>query len=212
MDIAKIIQQATSLLPQVQSFAGVFLGGLLSGGIGGILVNRWFIARAEKRQRKLEFIKRQLQDLYGPLYFLTSQNSRLFGLARQIHKAYQEEYVDKQYSQEELAQERVTQGAEKAIEISNQYIQQTKEYNRRIQDLLRKNYHLVDPDDIELLSEHLTDFTRMETAVDESGLQMPMEIYKHLGGISFMRPQFIELIEKRFLAKQQERKELLGLD
>ena len=52
--------------------------------------------------------------------------------------------------------------------------------------------------------------TRLKTETDESGrLKTPFEIYQHLGDISFMRPEFIEAVDKRFNEKKAELEKLL---
>jgi len=46
------------------------LGALGVGGVLGSLVQNWLTDRRENAKRKLEFIKQQLQEFYGPLLSL----------------------------------------------------------------------------------------------------------------------------------------------
>ncbi len=76
----------------------------LGGGVVVAIFDWIRINKAEKRSRRLATLSEQLQNLYGPLYFFTSQNQRLFDLNDSILKAYQKEYVEEKWSKDEQTQ------------------------------------------------------------------------------------------------------------
>jgi hypothetical protein len=64
----------------------------LGGGIIGAGIQWAKIARSEREKRHSDYIKEQLQRLYGPLYFLTSVNSKLFELNNNILSAHRNHF------------------------------------------------------------------------------------------------------------------------
>lgn len=186
---------------------------LLGGGaVGGVVVgvlNLLNTNRLERKRKRIEFIRLQLQELYGPLQFLTSCNAQLFKLTNKLHEAYNAEYVNKKWSEEYNTQERVTQGALQTIDISNEYVKQAVDNNGHILEVLTNHYSLIEPADAEVFAQFVVDYTRSKTEHSASGLKMPLEIYHHLGDVSFMRPEFIAAVDKRFKEKQAELEKLL---
>jgi hypothetical protein len=187
-----------------------FLSGGLVGGVVVALLDWWRISRSERHARQVEFIRLQLQNLYGPLQFFTSCNAKLFEMNDGFQKAYTQEYVEKQWSQEYNTQENVNRAASQALDIANEYIEQVKKNNVHILAILESQYSLIETTDIEVFTQFVVDYTRMNTEVDETGrLETPFEIYQHLGSISFMRPDFINAVDKRFKEKKSELEKLL---
>jgi hypothetical protein len=182
-----------------------FLGG---GLIAGLL--NWFRAYlSEKKERKISAIQSQIQNLYGPLQFFASQNESYFELNEKLHEAYQVEYVGKEYSQNEKTQKNLDQETEKTLDIATTYIRMVTKNNERILEVLGNNYAFIDPDDVDVFREFMVDYTRLKTEVDDSGrLDTPFRIYKHIGSISFMRPEFINRVREKFNAKKKELKSL----
>ena len=183
-----------------------FLGG---GFVAGLL-DWWRAARSERKTRRIEFITLQLQELYGPLQFFASCNAKLFELSDRFQKAYTQEYVEKQYSRQQATRNWLKQATSQTLDIANQYIEQVKENNEHILAILESRYSLIEPADIEVCAQFIVDYTRLKTETDESGrLKTPFEIYQHLGDISFMRPEFIKAVDKRFNEKKAELDKLL---
>ena len=89
------------ILKLVFSFLG---GGLVSG-----LITYWGTTRSERRKRRIENLKAELQDLYGPIRFLSLWNERLFSLSSSILNAYRAEYEGKEWSEEKSTQDVTTQ-------------------------------------------------------------------------------------------------------
>ena len=69
---------------------------LLCGGVIGAFVNWYRSSRLEKKERETETLKSQIQNLYGPLCFYTSQNEIYFKHYNKLHQAYQVEYSNPQ--------------------------------------------------------------------------------------------------------------------
>jgi len=119
--------------------------------------------------------------------------------------SYTKEYIEQQWSEEQLTQERVNESAGQTLGIANQYIDQVMANNDRVLTILEKNYSLIESDDIEIFKQFIVDLTRHKVEIDEAGrLQTPHEIYEHIGDISFMRTEFIETVDRRFQEKKTE--------
>jgi hypothetical protein len=70
---------------EIMRYIMSLIGGGLMVGVGN-----WInAARLARKQQTISEIRDQLRLLYGPLYFLTSQNEKLFGLSNTISEAYQ---------------------------------------------------------------------------------------------------------------------------
>ena len=175
----------------------------LGGGIIGAAIQWARAARSEREKRHSEYIYEQLQRLYGPLYFLTSINSNLFKLNNNILSAHKDHFDGNKWSIDPETRKSLSSESEATINLANEYISEVVKNNKNIMDLLRDNYSFIDVDDISIFQEFIIDVLRMNKEVEEGRLkEMPFEIYKSLGDISYSRPDFLERIKVKFLAKQ----------
>jgi hypothetical protein len=181
----------------VFSFLG---GGLVSA------ITQWVrSARSERKERRIKYLTGQIQNLYGPLFFLTSQNESYFKLNRAFHGAYGTEYIGQNWSKDSITQERVKEAASQTLSLANTYVDLVVTNNDKILALLQQNYSYIDTDDVEVCQSLVVDYTRMKTEMDDDGkLVTPMRIYGHIGEISFMRPEFMERVKTKFFAKKDE--------
>lgn len=178
-----------------------FLGG---GLVAGIL--NWIReARSEKRQQHLQRIRKQLEELYGPLHFFASQNDGLFALVRKIHDAYDEEYSSRQWSQSEPTQSNLREDTQTTIELANSYVATAMGNSAAMEEILKANYAQIDAEDEELFSRFILDQARLRQEIaDKSPIRAPFLIYRHVGGISFMQPEFSKRIRVRFHEKKRQ--------
>ena len=182
----------------------------LGGGLLGALVSAYRSEQSERKARRVTFLDGQLRELYGPLQFFTSQNALLFEHNRRLHDAYKNEYIDKKWSSSPLTRERLEEQTTTTIQVANEFIQQVRQNNEHIMEILEANYSLIEPSDIDILSRFVLDYKRHIIETDESGLlRAPLAIYEQVGDISFMRPEMIELVDIRFKSKKLELEKLL---
>ena len=175
----------------------------LGGGIIGAGIQYASNARTTREKRHSDFIYEQLRNLYGPLYFLTSQNEKLFELSKAILSAHTQHFSGNNWSQDKRTQDSLSKESKATIELSNAYIEQVKKNNEQMINILRENYSLVDVDNLEILQEFVVDSLRMNKEIDDGRLkEIPMEVYFSLGEISYSRPDFLSAIKQRFLEKQ----------
>ncbi len=185
-----------------------YLMSFLGGGFA-VAVGNWVNSSlGAQRQREIDYLKAQLQSLYGPLSFFTQQNEKLFALCGAFSAAYTAEFVGKNWSQDERTQAAVRADADTTIDLSNQYIHRVVENNSRVMEILEKGWHFADSEDIEELSQFQVDFTRFKTEV-EGKLKTPYAIYKAIGDVSYMRPSAIELVKRKVCIKEQRLRELM---
>jgi hypothetical protein len=168
-----------------------FVGGGISASIISALSNH----RTQKKNKRIEEIRLQLENLYGPITFLSLWNAKLLEIANNIIEASHGILPD------ELKQ---------AIRLGNQYVDQTKENNEKIIMLLEKYYSLIDPNDVKIVLQFVTDYVRMKTEVTVEKTLTPFQIYQKLGGISFIHPDFIKAMENHFLQLKKELDNLLN--
>lgn len=171
----------------------------------------WNGSRLEGKRQRIESLRLQIRELYGPLQFFTSSNAKLFELYDKFQIAYKKEYIEQQWSEEEITQERVGEASVQTLGIANQYIDQVMANNDRILSILESNYSLIEPDDIEVFMQFVVDLTRLKVETDEAGrTKTPLKIYEQIGDISFMRKEFIETVNRRFQGKKAEVDKLVG--
>ncbi len=188
---------AEEIIRLVFSFLG---GGLVSG-----ILNWIRGARSEKKDRRIKELNDQIRNLYGPLYFFTSQNDKCFKLNDSIHKAYRAEYVEEKYSQDEHTQQNLRKKTTLTLDIANAYVDLATQNNEKIIEILKSNYSYIDPEDVDIFQQFVVDYNRLKTERDESGtLKTPLEIYHHVGEISFMRPDFLKRVSEKFISKKDE--------
>lgn len=182
-----------------------WLIALLGGGVSGALIN-WIRAdRSEKRERQIRFIDDQIRKLYGPLYYLVLQSEKLFILSRKFHDFYKQEYIEKKWSVDENTQKILGEETTETLNIANEYIKIVEKNNIKIKELLDNSYAFLDRDDIETMALFYEDHVRLTTEKDNNGnIRIPFRIYKHVGDISFLRPEVIERIKDKFLSKKQQ--------
>ena len=184
-----------SLLGLLISFIG---GGTVSAILNWIRSNR-----AEFREREAKYLELQLIKLYGPLYNLTLQNKKMLEIEREFREVYKTEYIDTQYSDDQRTRELVSKEANKTIELQNKYISLIIENNRKIKELLDSNFVYLDTEDVDpYLNFFYEHYTRYQTEIDEQGLVTPFSIYQQIGDVSFVRPEFMESVEKKYKKKK----------
>ncbi len=191
------------------NFVQIFVS-FVGGGVAASVISVWSNLRSQRKVKRIEEIRLQLQNLYGPISFLSNWNAKLLDIASAISKAYDAEFIQTKYSSDNSTQEGVRDVATQTIELGNQYVRQTKENNERIISLLEKYYSFIDPDDVEIVSRFVVDYVRMKTEVTEKGTITPFMIYQHLGSISFIHPDFIKAMASRFRQLKDELHKLIN--
>jgi hypothetical protein len=137
---------------------------------------------------------------------LTSCNSQLLATAKKISKAYEDKYIDKEHSKKSNTQERFQQ----TVNVISEYFNQVSDNNERIFEILNENYSLIDPEDVDIFAQFITDYTRYRTEHDKSEVKIPYAIYSLVGELTYnMSPKFVDTVETRFYSKKAELKDLL---
>ena len=163
----------------------------LGGGLVGAAFNWIRLLSSEHKTLKATRIRLQLENLYGPLFFITSQAESLREISDRHSKAYRIEYIEEKLGNDE--------GSASAIEVNNQYARQLNELANQAVEIMRDGYSYIDPKDSEQFQYIVSDTVRREIEWDESGnLMTPLEIYWHVGNMYFFRTGFISLVKQRF--------------
>jgi hypothetical protein len=190
-------------MDEVLKFFISFLGGGIIAGLIG-----WArISRTERDTRKSEYIKAQVNRLYGPLYFFTSQNVQLLELNRSLMNAYDTEYVGKNWSKDPNTLKSIKEETSTTINIANTYIKNIANNNQRISELLQENSEYIDPEDNDIFHKVVIDNLRFAVELEENGeLITPFMVYESVGKISYFREEFKNIVIEKFLSKSKELK------
>ena len=176
----------------------------LGGGILVALINWVRTSRSERTSRKHEFLKEQITKVYGPLYFFVGLTEALFALNVKFHKAYNEHFVNQNWSNDPHTKENLRKETDATLRIANHYVGIVRDNNSKIVDVLRQNYAYIDPEDTEVFQQFIIDHLRMEREFQaEKPMETPLEIYLKVGEISYSRKEFMDLAKKRFSEKNE---------
>lgn len=184
----------------------------VGGGLVVVLIEWYRAYRTSTHERRLQIIRDQLEKLYGPIFFFTSQNQECFAVSKKLHAALNSEktsVVNKAGNcQSLLTMDEVKQ----TVDLSNEYVRLVTRNNDQIIDILKQAWSLVDAEDIDLFRQMIVDYTRLKVEVGADGkMKTPFLVYPQVGDISFMRPEFMERIESRVREKQDALKVSAGM-
>jgi len=181
------------------SFMG---GGVLAGAISWARIDR-----SERQTRKSDYLKSQLDKLYGPLYYFVSQNEKLFDLNDKLMTAYDIEFVGKTWSQEPVTQKNLKEETTQTIDIANTYVKIVTENNKKIVRLLQEGAEYIDPGDNDVFQDFVINVLRLDVERDETGKMVtPFMIYKQVGDITFMKGEFKDTVKQKFTVKLDDLK------
>jgi hypothetical protein len=184
-------------LSELFETVSAFLGGsTLTAFLGGsaftALLNLSFQQYSTVQTRKFQRLSAQITELYGPLHYHTSQGQALLRLAQEMTGSS----LDYGMTQVEMGQS--------VIPLTNEYLRLTSEHNSAAMAVLQKNWHLVDPDDVDEFTRFQLDIVRGRVEFGERGLITPLEVYRRAGPVSHLRPSMIDLTRRRLEQKQAE--------
>lgn len=176
---------------------------ILSGAVIAAIINILFNWLKSSQDNKRNFLNDQLLKLYAPLYFLTLQCKKSFELNNKLYEISSKRYENRQVSNLPLAQQRETEDINNIITTRNNYVAPVSEANQKIKELLDSNFAYIDPDDVKLFMDFFYEhYLRGNAETTEN--RIPIDVHKEMGEISFLRPEFIERVELKFLKKQRK--------
>ena len=173
----------------------------LGSGIGAAIVGGVFQILSAGRLREFGFLQEQLRGLYGPLYFFICQNRCLMDTYNKYHEAGHKEFQGQEAS--EARSEKFTA----IIKDANAYADMINENNQEVMQVLKKGWHLIDPEDVEAFSRFQVDYFRHTRLEKEDRLTVEIT-YEHLGDIYVVSEEMTQLAEKRFRQKSDRLKQL----
>ena len=180
-----------------------YLMSFLGGGVVAAVGNWIHATRSAQRSGELDRLRQQLEVVYGPCFFFTCQNQKMFDLNKSIQDAYSTHFVETKWSLDEKTQESVRQEAKETLDLANEYVLRVNKNNERVMEILERGWHLIDSDDIPIFGQFQVDYTRMKTEIHgKMRERLPFAIYEQVGDISFMRPEMIERVKEKVEAKQ----------
>lgn len=183
----------------------------LGGGVVSALIAWARESVAARRRGEVERLQSQLESLYGPLHFFTTQAVKLLALVNGIDTAYRIEYVGRKWSPEEATQEALKKETDTVINLGNRYVAKVDRNNDEIMKILESHWNLIDSDDTDVFARFEVDYIRMRTERgQDGGVSTPYRVLQHIGGISFMPPEFVARVSEKFQTKRVRLDRLLG--
>ena len=180
-----------------------WVSAAIAGGLIVALGNWVIAARREKRERRISVLREQIQHLYGPIYCLVLQNKACFQSSVDISKASKEVYSGKNWAP--LALKTVEKEINNTIDVQNKYVEPVMRNNEKIMNILDNNIHFAEIEDYEKFAIFMKDYHRLQIEINtDKGL--PFAVAIKLPEISFMDPNFTDMIERRFRQIKNEYK------
>jgi len=185
-----------------------WISAAIGAGLIVALIDWFRTYRRERRERHISVLRKQIQHLYGPIYCLVLQNKTCFQSSADISKAAKEVYSGKNWTPS--AQKTVEKEINNTIDIQNKYIEPVMRNNEKIMNILDNNIHFAEIEDYAKFAIFIKDYHRLqiETGINlkreketdganrDKGLPFPVAM--KLPEISFMDPNFTEMVENRF--------------
>jgi hypothetical protein len=169
-----------------------------------------------QRTRWADYIRGQIEKLYGPLAFLVESSARHIATNQGILDVYTQIYEKRTFSDDEEVRRKLDEEQERVLNTGNRYMELVVENNKEAIKILRAGWGWLDPDDIASAGQYLSDVARHTVEFQEEGRKLPFQFYalsmrgSSLGIVSFIRPEFIDRVRKKLLTKQGELQGLTG--
>jgi hypothetical protein len=193
---------------EIIRYALSFLGGGIISAVGNWVYLSW----SARRAREVDLLREQNRLLYGPLFFFTSQNEALFKLAGHVNEVRREYFEGGNWSDEAQAQEVLGKQHIATIGLGNTYVKRVVRNNDKVMEILEKNWYLIEPADIEILSRFQVDYTRYLVEAKEQGTKgIPFQVIMKLGEIPFMHPDVMTCVREAFSRQRHRILKLTGV-
>ena len=121
---------------------------LLSGAFSATCITVLYDYFKMKHQFKIDYVRKQIDHLYGPLNVILSHSSKSLENSEIILQAYDVYYSGNKWSHEESTQKSLNEDASRTIDISNEYVNiAANANNEKIFEIIMNNYSYIDLDD-----------------------------------------------------------------
>jgi len=174
---------------------------LLGGGIVSALINWMRANNSENRQQKTQFLNTQIQLLYGPLYYLTSQTKAIYKLCDEILEGGVDLYESLESSKNSSLPKKMTD----VTMIYLRYFELYEKLNDEIKNILDRNNSHGDPDDNEVFIKFSLNYLRTKEEITLLIKHpIPKEIYDNIGKTLEIDSEFIKTIKTKYYQKKEE--------
>jgi hypothetical protein len=180
-------------------------------GFSAVAVGWWVTHRSAVRAREVEALREQLRSLYGPLHFLTSQNGELWKLHEKVDAARAKFFEGRKGDLAPESIEAFSKAHLKTIDLKNTYAQRGIENNKRIMELLEKNWHLIDAGDVGAMAEFQVDYIRYSVESRENTADIPLNVLMELGSVVVGRENLRNCAKASFERKRARLTKLTGV-
>ncbi len=169
-------------------------------------------ATMEQRKLRAEYVRGQIENLYGPLAFLVEASARHLDTNRAVLEAYDGFFRGRHLtpsSEEEMT---------RTLDIANSYLDFVIENNHQAERRLRDGWGWLDRDDVDIALHFVAEVARLSTEYKNRRVQLPVGMYIEginkaaLAAPSFLPPALIERIREKLTAKQRELAGLTGAE
>jgi hypothetical protein len=168
---------------------------------GGAIFTAVITQRAANTQRRIDMLRAELQEFYGPLGFLAA-STRLLSEHRTklVHVAV---LSATEPHDDPAVRTKVGFEAGQTIQIGDKFNERIVTCNREIYELLRKQYHLIDPADLDLFHSVMLDLQRMQVECADGHTGLPPSAYVKAGILLFTRDDFTDRVKARLDEKRR---------
>jgi len=126
-----------------------------------------------KSTRRAEYVRGQIDHLYGPLAFFVESSDRLMATNQAILEAA-DKFYEGRFSADQAKLAKEQNGV---IDTGNRYMALVVENNKDAIKILRAGWGWLDSDDISSAGQYLTDVARHAVEFEEEGRKLPIQFY-----------------------------------
>lgn len=191
---------ATSSLP------GVLIAAF-SGAVGGSLIAAVATSLRARRDRQLDHLRQQLQQLYGPLYHYMNTNARVQMHDAELSNVYANSYSGEKATMffERLGQEGFSKELREASDVMNDFAGLWRQNNLKAAQVIENNLHLTEPDDQEAFGQFVLHVVRYAIEIDSDGkVRIPDGMILDAPKLSLFDREWARYVEGKFLRKRAD--------
>ena len=109
----------------------------LGSGIAGALIVAFYNARSEGRRGRVDYLRSEIHELYGPLKFLVASNQNIYRHVSKLEAAGLQEYGGENWNK--YARDHTEKGIDATISVENLYFDLTRANVKCIIEILSAN-------------------------------------------------------------------------
>jgi hypothetical protein len=185
-----------TLWPALLGFAGVLIG---------VVGTTLFAMYKGRIDRRIEFLRQQIQLLYGPLHFHMRNTVKIANYHGIIMQTYEEAFSPQKNPHVPINSPQYSEDLKNTITKANEYVELFQDNNAKAIAVIESHFWLAEPDDVPFFHELVLNAHRLKIEFDrEKKSIVPWEIVTRLPPLPLYDVKLADHVDKKFYRKADE--------